>query len=472
MCGQKNSYKWAACLLILVSFNSLAISNAIIYVDDDGPADFNNIQAAIDYANDGDTILVADGTYIGNGNRDIDFKGKAITLKSQNGADTCIIDCQASEEDLHRGFYLHNHEGNDSIIDGFTIMNGCAYYGGGIEFFISNPTVQNCILKDNIAAMDPGFEGTSTSGGGISIATLNDDLCSKIINCKFINNTATGSGGAISSSNSIIQNCEIIGNRASVGGAITGKNLTIYNCVINGNISISNSNYGGGAIFCQSANLIINNSTIVGNHSNSYGGAISLAHGYVKISNTIMVNNTAPLNDEINPYTHTNSILLDISYSDIEGGMEGISITPKTTLNWGTGNIDIYPLFVESGNWVDDNDPNAIVEPNDENATWIQGDYHLKSQAGRFNQNTQIWVQDDVTSPCIDAGDPNSPIGYEPFPNGGYVNMGAYGGTLEASKSYFGKPVCETIVAGDINGDCKVDELDMEIMMIHWLEEH
>jgi alpha-tubulin suppressor-like RCC1 family protein len=59
----------------------------------------------------------------------------------------------------------------------------------------------------------------------------------------------------------------------------------------------------------------------------------------------------------------------------------------------------------------------------------------LKSQAGRWDPNSQTWVRDDVTSPCIDAGDPNSPIGYEPFPNGGIVNMGAYGGTTEASKS-------------------------------------
>jgi hypothetical protein len=50
--------------------------------------------------------------------------------------------------------------------------------------------------------------------------------------------------------------------------------------------------------------------------------------------------------------------------------------------------------------------------------------------------------------------------------------MGAYGGTSEASKTYFGKPVCTTIVAGDINGDCRIDILDLEIMMLHWLEEH
>jgi len=49
--------------------------------------------------------------------------------------------------------------------------------------------------------------------------------------------------------------------------------------------------------------------------------------------------------------------------------------------------------------------------------------------------------------------------------------MGAYGGTAEASKSYFGEPVCETIVAGDINGDCKVNLIDFAFMAFHWLEE-
>ena len=64
-----------------------------------------------------------------------------------------------------------------------------------------------------------------------------------------------------------------------------------------------------------------------------------------------------------------------------------------------------------------------------------------------------------------------TPIGLEPFPNGGRINMGAYGGTVEASKSYFGEPVCETIIAGDINGDCKVDFFDVAIVGYHWLEE-
>jgi len=158
--------------------------------------------------------------------------------------------------------------------------------------------------------------------------------------------------------------------------------------------------------------------------------------------------------------TVTNSILWADVPSEIEGGTAFVTFR-DVQVGWpGEGNIDADPLFA---------DPN-------------KGDYHLKSQAGRCesseNSKSEIlnskllngeWVQDDVTSPCIDAGDPSSPIGLEPFPNGGRINTGAYGGTAEASKSYFGEPVCETIVAGDINGDCKVNFKDFAFMALHWL---
>jgi len=90
-----------------------------------------------------------------------------------------------------------------------------------------------------------------------------------------------------------------------------------------------------------------------------------------------------------------------------------------------------------------------LLDANDD--FWVDGDYHLKSQAGRYNPNSQSWIQDDVTSLCIDAGDMTSPIGYEPFPNRGRINMGAYGGTEEASKSYFDAPVCQTPVNNGIS---------------------
>ncbi len=64
-----------------------------------------------------------------------------------------------------------------------------------------------------------------------------------------------------------------------------------------------------------------------------------------------------------------------------------------------------------------------------------------------------------------------SPVGRELFPNGGFVNMGAYGATPEASQTYFGAPPCETIVAGDINGDGQVNRADLEIMALHWTDD-
>lgn len=143
------------------------------------------------------------------------------------------------------------------------------------------------------------------------------------------------------------------------------------------------------------------------------------------------------------------------NHSNIEGGWPG------------EGNIDADPCFADPGY----RDPNG--SPDDANDDfWVDGDYHLKSQAGRWDPNSQVWTIDDVTSPCIDAGDPMTSIGHEPFPNGGIVNMGAYGGTTEASKSYFGEPPCETIVAGDINGDCEVNFKDFAFVALHWLTDN
>ncbi|KKM02889.1 hypothetical protein LCGC14_1779920, partial [marine sediment metagenome] len=88
------------------------------------PGEYPTIQAAINAATTDNTVVVADGTYTGDGNRDIDFKGKIITVKSANGPQNCIIDCQGTKAEPHRGFYFHNAEDRYSVLDGFTITNG------------------------------------------------------------------------------------------------------------------------------------------------------------------------------------------------------------------------------------------------------------------------------------------------------------------------------------------------------------
>jgi hypothetical protein len=186
------------------------------------------------------------------------------------------------------------------------------------------------------------------------------------------------------------------------------------------------------------------------------------------VCNSIFWENHAPQGPEIalpQKYDGTHPSTISVSYSDVKGGQAGILQDSNCFVVWGPGNMDVDPCVVDPGHW----DPNGT--PNDSNDDFfVEGDYHLKSQAGHWDSTTASWIPDDVTSPCIDAGDPNSPIGEEPFPNGGRINMGAYGGTSEASKSYFGEPICEVIVAGDINGDCRVDVQDLAVLAFHWLE--
>ena len=90
------------------------------------PADYRDIQSGIDAAVSGDTILIAPGTYTGTGNRDISYFGKSILVTSDQGPETCVLDCQGSEEDPHRGFTFENSEGKGAVLEGITIRNGAA----------------------------------------------------------------------------------------------------------------------------------------------------------------------------------------------------------------------------------------------------------------------------------------------------------------------------------------------------------
>ena len=119
-------------LLILGLATRPAHAQTTWHVDDDcappgnGTAadPFCTIQMGIDAASDGDTVLVQPGTYTGEGNRDISLFGKSITVGSSAGPDTTTIDIQGSPTSIHRGFYLTHGETSDSMIEGFTIING------------------------------------------------------------------------------------------------------------------------------------------------------------------------------------------------------------------------------------------------------------------------------------------------------------------------------------------------------------
>jgi PKD repeat protein len=183
------------------------------------PAYYSTIQAGIDAATNGDTVLVANGTYTGAGNKNLDFKGKAITVRSENGPEHTVIDCEGDG----RGFYFHSGEIQSSVLDGLTIINGRADYGGGILCSSSSPTIINCRIIGNEA---------ERAGGGIYC-----DFRCTITNCNIAGNTAVWGGGIgiVDAFGPVkVTNCTITGNTASFGSVmdISDSNATITNCIL------------------------------------------------------------------------------------------------------------------------------------------------------------------------------------------------------------------------------------------------
>jgi len=260
------------CLSLILILATTALSyGAIIHVPGDQPT----IQAGIDAASDGDTVLVADGTYTGDGNKNLDLNGKAITVKSENGPDNCTIDCDESG----RGFYFHNGEGEDSEVSGFTIINGnVSNHGGGFHFNGSSPTITNCNISDNWARND---------GGGLYCVNGASPI---ITNCNINDNGAYYNGGGIScrhSSSPTITNCNIAGNHTVTyngGGIHCGwySPAIITSC----NISSNSAKGDGGGISCSDSSMTISNCNISNNSAGGdQGGGIYCAGSPPTITN-------------------------------------------------------------------------------------------------------------------------------------------------------------------------------------------
>jgi len=406
------------------------------------PRDFATIQGAIDSASNGDIVEVSAGTYTGDGNLDIDFQGKAITVRSEAGPNRTTIDCTGHEG--HRGFYFHRGERPSSVLRGFTIIGAVVPgseisldsgswsssptnpVGGGIYCEFSSPSIINCVIKQCSAELGGGIGavggapeiidctieqcqagglGTAVSGGygaGIGLIRGSD---AKIVNCTVNRNVgyynSYGAGVYCWQSRALLANCDISFNNAqgnNNGGGIycggSSTNVVLEQCIISNNTAEA-----GGGIFASSpAYVRVTNCTIADNSLSSsqmsIGGGIHSAGSNIAIRNSIVWYNDGKAVLLNNPASNS-----PVLYSNIEGYYPG------------QGNIDTNPLFASAAGT----------------------DYHLRSVLGRY-YNGQ-WVTDQDNSPCIDAGDPQDPVGSEPFPNGNRINMGAYGGTPEASKS-------------------------------------
>jgi hypothetical protein len=464
----------------------------IWWVDPNGSADFNNIQAAINSSGTGDTIIVKPGTY----SQNLAFNHKAVTVTSQDPNVPSIVQSTIITVSSGHCVTFDSAEDSNSVITGFTIK---AIAGRGIDCNGTSPSISKNVIKNcassgiygELDAAAPIISGnTITSNGGYGIYSCNGPItdntisdnnnggigsCDGPITNNIISNnsnTTPGFGGGLSDCqgqityNTVtdnyaysnggglyfcggkISNNVIVGNITNYeGGGLSSCHGNIGNNIIAGNVSRSSS--GGGLCECRGT---IYNNTITGNRASYYGGAIYNCGGFVR--NNILASNEVPFESEGGGI----SGLCQNSYNAFSGNVGGNFRDGAVP---GTG--DIFPndpCFAANGWW----NTRGTGDPSDDK--WINGDYHLKSQAGRWDPNNEMWVTDSETSPCIDAGDPNSDWTAELWPHGKRINMGAYGGTPEASMS-----LSSAGNVADIDDDDYVDFNDMLLMTEVWLSD-
>jgi len=385
--------------VVLLVLSILICSNFAIADTINVPADQPTIQAGINIAVDGDTVLTQPGTYVEN----INFNGKNIIVASHflTTQDTSYIS-QTIIDGNQNGHVVTFESSEDStaVLTGFTITNGHAIYpnskGGGIFCSNSHSIIENNIIKENIADNAGGgiycnnsspiirnnkiLDNISWDLGGGGICCDNESnplICSSIIMGNY--NDERGGGICCWYSSPTIENVTITGNNANYdgGGGIYCNNNSspsLQNVTIENNSASGTYGYGGG-IYCRNnSSPSLDNVTITDNSASNYGGGIyCYSSSSPSIVNSIISDNMG--NYGIYVYSGNPTI----SYCDFWNNDGGNYYNVST----GIGCIEADPLFVDPEN----------------------GDYHLH------------WG-----SPCIDSGDPNSPFD----PDGTIADMGAY----------------------------------------------
>jgi len=387
--------------------------------------------------------------------------GAVANIESQIEFHACLFEANTAWQ----GGAIVNRHGR-VWLDGSCLRgNRARSRGGAVYSSYGGLTITRCHFDGNAS----GDTLQMGQGGAVFISTA-DDI---VIKDSWFTGNLSGFGGAISVEGTDQFNlvkCLFHSNMAmpdGLGGGICALGIPSIG-VVDCQFIANRAGRGGGIWAPRTARLVMDRCIFAGNRVAFSGSCVgSSPTNELQVLNCTIADNVADQGVSIDcpgPMNVRNSIIWDKVAFSPWANVDTAFCCSRSNLP-GLGNIGIEPLFAKPGYW----DPNGTPDdPYDD--IWVDGDYHLKSQAGRWDPASQTWVKDDVTSPCIDAGDPNSPIGLEPFPNGGRINMGAYGGTAEASKSYFGGPTCETIVSGDIDGDCKVDLQDLAILASHWLE--
>lgn len=393
-----------------------------ITVDDDGPADYNTIQEAIDNSFDTDIIIVEPGVY----RERINFYGKAITVTS---TDPCNINVVYSTtidgEEIGYAVTFDSGEGSDSRLVGMSIQRGLTY---NIYCYYSDPLISRCVIRlstqygiygDNASPIIADCDVRENANTGIY------GCDGDIVGCNVYDNGNSG----MTYCDGAITNCTISNNGST--GISMCEGGTISNCVITGNM-------WNGIGACASS--YISNCTIAGNKR----------VGIENCDNGSQINCIVTNNGTYGMASSNSNLKYNNVWGNISGNYNGMAPGPTDTHE--------NPRFAIDGYW-------------DGGSNWVEGEYHLQSVAGRWDPCTLSWVNDAVTSLCVDAGDPIGGFLYEPAPNGARINQGAYGGTIEASMSPWGPdPYCGQHIPGDSNNDCRMDMLDFANLATRWLE--
>jgi hypothetical protein len=332
------------------------------------PGDFPTIQAAIDASADGDEIVLAEGLYTGPGNRDLDFGGRLIAVRSAGGdPSSCMIDCEGAG----RGFRFHLGETASAVVQGLTVRGGSAPSGGAVLVESgASPVIRDCVFEANAA--DAGG-ALYLSGGAASIlgctlrcnsaatggAVRTVSAAPLLADCVFEDNQATnGSGGAIrdEGSSTVLVRCRFAGNRATIGGAIRQVSTagSMWSCLFAGNVATAGS---GGAVRLDDSDALIAGCAFSGNaaglgaavyasfsspavgactFAGNSGLAGSALHAVGSGSSPVVAGCVVWGNADDSGSSIGGSAAALVSFSDVQGGFAG------------PGNIDADPLYADS----------------------------------------------------------------------------------------------------------------------------
>jgi hypothetical protein len=256
----------------------------------DGSGDAPTIQAAVDSSADDDVVELADGTFTGTGNRDIDLRDRSITVRSASGsADLCIVDCEGTPTEPHRGFVFGAVSKRGASLERVTVTGGCVSqepWGSAVLCEGgSAPSILACVFRGNggsavgcIEQAAPTIEecefrnNSGERGGALRIRWARP----VVRRCTFREDESEDTGGAVHSyvGRPVFDACTFVGNTSALGGAIdvlVGNTLTCTGCLFLDNVAGR-----VGAINALICSTYVEECVFVGNQAlESWAGAIA-----------------------------------------------------------------------------------------------------------------------------------------------------------------------------------------------------